>query len=391
MKILVVVRGNPFTCNAGTEIFVKNLVFELTRRGIEIYLVYGYASKLDGDRLKGYEKLYLHGIYCPSLWLLGGLLFNMRLKRLLLDLIKSQNFNIIACHGAGQAYIFSTIETDSTLIYHAHDCVAEEYIAKKGITKRVSPLSKLRDFFHYNFLIYSEKKACTKADIVVANSQATLGGLVKHYGVNMKKIKKIYLGIPDDFMHDFTPSDPVIPTFLHIATEHKRKGTMVLLNAMRLLHKKHNIRVKAVVVGKRTLFYIRMAKQYHLDITFVEYVAEPTLKKLYAHCTCLVVPSFREGFCLPVIESAVFGKPSIVTNVGSLPELVEDKETGFIVKVGDIEGLADKMCLLVKDKCLRERMGQRAKERAKKFSIRNIAKDILNLYTCSSKEEKVTL
>ena len=101
-------------------------------------------------------------------------------------------------------------------------------------------------------------------------------------------------------------------------------------------------------------------------------------REIYASCTALVVPSVSEGFCLPVIEAAMFGKPAIVSNAGSLPELVDDGIDGFVVPVGDVSILAQKMYILATDPKVVKQMSAKAKDKAHRFEINHVANLTLN-------------
>ena len=72
-------------------------------------------------------------------------------------------------------------------------------------------------------------------------------------------------------------------------------------------------------------------------------------REIYASCTALIVPSVSEGFCLPVIEAAMFSKPAIVSNAGSLPELVDEGVDGYVVPVANVSLLADRIYILAND------------------------------------------
>lgn len=93
---------------------------------------------------------------------------------------------------------------------------------------------------------------------------------------------------------------------------------------------------------KKMTSTLTLQKKLELNVEFVDEMPQELLKKYYAQCDCLVVPSLSEDFCLPVIKAALFCKPSIVSEVGSLPELVIDSETGFIIKAKDAVALAKK-------------------------------------------------
>ncbi len=78
-----------------------------------------------------------------------------------------------------------------------------------------------------------------------------------------------------------------------------------------------------------------------------------------------VLPSLLEGFPLSILEAMQRGRPVVATAVGSVPELVVDGETGFLVPPGDEEALADAVNRLIADEGLRRRLGDAGRERAR--------------------------
>jgi len=80
--------------------------------------------------------------------------------------------------------------------------------------------------------------------------------------------------------------------------------------------------------------------------------------------------SDREGSPLSVMEYMAAGKPVVATNVGGLPEMVEDGVNGLLVEKRDAKALADAILRLIADENLRERLGAAGKElQAKEFSL----------------------
>lgn len=70
-----------------------------------------------------------------------------------------------------------------------------------------------------------------------------------------------------------------------------------------------------------------------------------------------------ETLSVSVLEYMAAGKPVVATRVGSLPELVEEARTGFLVEPGDAEGLAERILRLLKDPGLARYMGTMGRER----------------------------
>jgi N-acetyl-alpha-D-glucosaminyl L-malate synthase BshA len=90
-----------------------------------------------------------------------------------------------------------------------------------------------------------------------------------------------------------------------------------------------------------------------------------------------VYTSEKESFGMGVLETNSFGKPVVATRVGGVPEIVLDRETGFLEKLGDIEAMARDVRKLAGDPELTEKMGRAAHARAQReFS----AEKSVNLY-----------
>src|SRR5205823_870965 len=78
----------------------------------------------------------------------------------------------------------------------------------------------------------------------------------------------------------------------------------------------------------------------------------------------LVVPSRGEGFGMVALEAAERGRAAVVSDVGGLPEIVADGETGTVVPVGDVEALARAIVVLARDAELVRQYGHAARRRA---------------------------
>jgi glycosyltransferase involved in cell wall biosynthesis len=85
----------------------------------------------------------------------------------------------------------------------------------------------------------------------------------------------------------------------------------------------------------------------------------------YAAADVVAVPSLFEGFCYAAVEGALLGRPVVAARVSSLPEVVRDGETGFLVPVEDPAALAERLAVLARDPALGRRLGERGQERAR--------------------------
>ncbi|MBK1888185.1 glycosyltransferase family 4 protein [Marinobacter sp. DY40_1A1] len=95
-----------------------------------------------------------------------------------------------------------------------------------------------------------------------------------------------------------------------------------------------------------------------------------------------VLPSTeREGLPRAVIEAMAYGVAPIVTNVGGMPELVEDKSSGLVVPPKNSAALSSAIELLYRDRALLEKLGQTARERiANDFHTSQTVRETGDLY-----------
>jgi glycosyltransferase involved in cell wall biosynthesis len=88
-----------------------------------------------------------------------------------------------------------------------------------------------------------------------------------------------------------------------------------------------------------------------------------------------VMPSLEEAFGIAVVEAMACGLPVVATNVGGLPEVVADKNTGLLVPPRDAGALASAVVKLANDESLRRAFGERGRARAEeRFALAQTAR-----------------
>lgn len=84
----------------------------------------------------------------------------------------------------------------------------------------------------------------------------------------------------------------------------------------------------------------------------------------------LFTPRLGEGTSIALIEAMAMELPCVVFDTPAMAEVVADGKSGFVVKDGDIKGLAEKLVILLKDGDLRRKMGIAGRKRAEEnFSL----------------------
>jgi len=98
-------------------------------------------------------------------------------------------------------------------------------------------------------------------------------------------------------------------------------------------------------------------------VEFVGGVQASETPKYHQRISIFAALSLQESFGVAVLEAAACGVPAVVTNVGGLPEVVEDNKTGLVVDSANPRQAANAFLKLIEDEELRAAMGRNARKR----------------------------
>lgn len=116
-------------------------------------------------------------------------------------------------------------------------------------------------------------------------------------------------------------------------------------------------------------------------IIFAGAVAPADMPAVVAASDVVVLPSLQEATSIAGLEAMASGKPLVGTNVGGIPTILADGETGFLVPPRDPAALAAAALRLLADASLRNRLGANARTRAvAEFSWDRVAERTLVVY-----------
>jgi glycosyltransferase involved in cell wall biosynthesis len=142
----------------------------------------------------------------------------------------------------------------------------------------------------------------------------------------------------------------------------------------------------AVRAGVQLVFFSREATprpavQEALDDPRVRFVPRPSDDDLVAMmnlASVFVLPSWYEGFGLPLGEAMQCGTPVIGSSRGSIPEVIGD--AGLVFDVEEPRQLAHALGMVLEDESLRTYLSQQALRRASQFSWERAARETLDVY-----------
>lgn len=229
------------------------------------------------------------------------------------------------------------------------------------------------------------------ADKVVAISNYTKQRLLHFFPfVDEKKIEVVYCGNRDTLLKE-KDEKKLIKKFglaeeeyyLSVGTIEPRKNYGTLLKAYKIYKERNKDYKKLCIAGgygwmqenfKSDIVNLGLAD----DVVVTGYVSDVELSNLYRYCYAFVYPTWYEGFGLPVLEAMNFEKPVIASNVTSIPEITG--ETAILVQPNDPQKIGTSMLILEDNEKLYDSLCEKGYERAKKFTWKDAAENILRIY-----------
>jgi glycosyltransferase involved in cell wall biosynthesis len=177
------------------------------------------------------------------------------------------------------------------------------------------------------------------------------------------------------------------PVFGIVALQVRRKGHMILLQALDDIRRQHGRSAvpQLAVEGEGPLRNSLEAfvREHELGDKVLFIGREENVFNLLNAIDVFVLPSLsHEDFPNVTLEAMSLGKPVIASRVSGIPEQIEDGKTGLIVEPGDSFGLADAVHRLGVDAGLRQRMGEASQRRFQAMFSAGIAvQKYRNLYS----------
>lgn len=249
-------------------------------------------------------------------------------------------------------------------------------------------------------LKYWTKFSVRQASHILAISQSTKDDLVKFYGLPSKKITVTYPGYDQQearFKRQDLRGKKIKKKYkikndyiLFLSTLKPNKNIEGLLEAFRILfprtprrraaaHHPRSAGLSLVIAGRQGWLYERIfakVKQLGLadKVIFTDFVPEADVPALMRGAKAFVLPSFWEGFGIPVVAAMAIGTPVVVADRGSLPEIVG--EAGIIVDPSQPAAIAAGIRQALKDY---DKLSQLGIKQAKKFSWGKCARETLTV------------
>lgn len=119
----------------------------------------------------------------------------------------------------------------------------------------------------------------------------------------------------------------------------------------------------------------------HDDIDFLGWVSGDAKDRELRRADIFVLPSYKEGMPVSVLEAMAYGLAVVTTPVGGVPDMMQAGVHGLWVEPGDVAALCDRLSTLALDAPLRERLGGAARSHVlSHYSADAVIDDLLRVY-----------
>jgi glycosyltransferase involved in cell wall biosynthesis len=397
LKVCMLTTSFPRFKGDPAGIFIYNLCMQLIKKGIDIEVIaphdQGCKFSENWDGLKIHRFPYFYPFKCQRLCYGAGILKNMTQR--VLTMVQLPFFVI-----AEILYSLLIIKRCKADLIHAHWCLPQGltgmlcsrvYGIPCVMTIHGSDVYGLKIPFigTLNAKVMKNVNACT------ANSQRTAQVCGEISG--RKDVEIIPMGINPDF---FTKSSDVKvlrnkfeiegESILFVGRLIDWKGIDDLISAVPKILKKYP-KTKLLLVGAGPLKEKLIKLSKRLDITnntlFMGEVNQEELPKYYSLADVFVLPSSvnnrgeTEGLGVVLLEAMACEVPVVGSNVGGIPDIIRNEETGLLSNQKDPDDLAQKITRLLSDDDLRKRVVKNGLKFVKEnFSWEVIANSFIRIY-----------
>jgi len=281
-------------------------------------------------------------------------------------------------------------------LFHSPDFIPPQ----SGAGRRVITVHDLT-FIYFPELLTDESRryyldqiqwAVDTADAILADSHATRKDIIEKLNVPSKKVTTIHLAanplysqMPEEGRVEMSLRQFGLERgfLLSVGTLEPRKNLPMLLRIYARLRAERNVEVPLVLVGRKGWLYedvFATIKELDLSPYVIHFdaVNDAQLHHLYHAAGVLITPSLYEGFGLPALEAQHCGCPVVVSDRGSLPEIVGSQ--GLILSLSDEDTWVDTLALLSEDKDYRAQVIAVGREQAQQFQWSITARQTLALY-----------
>ncbi|MGD6962193.1 N-acetyl-alpha-D-glucosaminyl L-malate synthase BshA [Fictibacillus phosphorivorans] len=167
---------------------------------------------------------------------------------------------------------------------------------------------------------------------------------------------------------------------VHISNFRKVKRLEDVIKSFALIRKELSSKLLLIGNGPELTTACELVRELDIEDDVLFLGKQENVGELFSICDLKLLLSEKESFGLVLLEAMACGVPVIGTNIGGIPEVIVDGETGYMVELGDPESVAQKALALLQDEeklmAFRENSVRHVKENFLSDKIVSIYEDI---------------
>ncbi len=236
-------------------------------------------------------------------------------------------------------------------------------------------------WFHLKYIRWATKNAFQRADRIIAVSKNTKKDLVDLYNISPEKIFVVHHGF-QPLPKAELPLVKVPKYILYLGRIELKKNVQGLIKSFELLKQKYQVPHKLFLAGPPGFGYqeiknmIQRSKASR-DIIEKGYVSKSEKYVLFKQAEMFVLPSFYEGFGMPILEAQAADCPVVASNISSLPEVAGSG--ALLINPRGIEQIAKNMYKIISSQTLRQSLIKKGRINLNRFSWQKCARQTLSV------------
>ena len=319
----------------------------------EVHVVTSDAS-FPADDLPGVERVQVHAFPSRGKGPTGAssLRFQMAVLRHLPRLVKDGGFDLVHSNHAQMSDVLARLRPmDARTVVTIHTTLETQLAGTLQASPEAPPQGLERTVVrHRRLLQMVERRYLRRSPSLIFVSRWIQEQALRTYGLRPQNSRVIPNAVDTELFSPYRwPSRPVAEgrtagerpvTLLYAGRLLAQKGLGALLRALPLMPS----RVRVLIAGPgdpapwREIAARRGIPPSRYE--FLGRVAYEDMPALYHAADAVVLPSYLESYPLVALEAMACGTPLVASKVGGVSEIVRDGETGWLVRAGDVKGLA---------------------------------------------------
>ncbi len=368
MKIVIVC----YPTFGGSGVVATELGLYLVKKGYEIHFI-TYKQPVRIQNLT--QGLHFHEVHVPTYDLFKYQPYELALSSKIVDVVKRYKIDMLHVHYA---------------IPHAYAA----YMGKKMLEDEGIQIPMITTLHGTDITLVGSHPFYKKAvqfsinhsEYVTAVSQSLKEDTERLFDIttqikvipNFIDVEKFKFKTVPCEKGQIAPEDQLVIT--HISNFRPLKRVIDVLKTFKIVNEQLNVKLLMVGDGPEKERAMRHCRSHNMEDAVLFLGKSNQIDEILCFSDLFLLPSEQESFGLAALEAMVHRVPVVCSDVGGLPEVIENGVSGFLCPLGDVNAMAEKAIHILEDHERHKGFKEQAYESSKKFDIEKVISHYESLY-----------